>query len=591
MPRRFKQPHFIEEKATIDDRAKAAARWDELHRKYHVSFLFVLALLTVNATLSHFTGEEQTEDFSFNFYGNIVVLAGLLILHWIAKIKSTEVIASLTDYRLTKQQATKITNVHERALSETNKLTVVVHLFGLRYAYANRQNPIIASLYIVLGVISFLIYVHLREKSNITFEQGFEKLKDLIDAIEGGRIKISSSHPVYTITFESRPYALSADFFARAFAECCVELAIGSSVFTDNRRVLLCQDPNMILDQAKKELFINLLNYKLEELQKIQITLQNLAKVLPFRQRYTMGYHYLGRGEEAFCFRFKNKIPVCSWQNFYPNYDLSFFDYTEFEIILRADKFKELLGKDCQQIEKIICLTSRHSSPVAHRKLFSKSSQEEKLSPVEENAHTSSSFFAWMSAEKPKTRPKYVIRPQGDLTEPESKETTIDFGKWGVWDGTQLSEKTLTLTTPRFAGKATVPSHGEIRLFFAISPGLEVFFSGNKPLTAFLKSPRIANDSCTDQGITLQSFKLDGDNNKIYHSKIRVGRNKIRPASTQMWDIRLHDNEMIRFIVFDTTVDHKKKILPNKQKNIQPLNHADFLDRYTNPSSKLTRRR
>lgn len=87
MPRRFKQPHFIEEKATIDDRAKAAARWDELHRKYHVSFLFVLALLTVNATLSHFTGEEQTEDFSFNFYGNIVVLAGLLILHWIAKIK------------------------------------------------------------------------------------------------------------------------------------------------------------------------------------------------------------------------------------------------------------------------------------------------------------------------------------------------------------------------------------------------------------------------------------------------------------------------------------------------------------------------
>ncbi|WP_457766598.1 hypothetical protein [Coxiella burnetii] len=109
---------------------------------------------------------------------------------------------------------------------------------------------------------------------------------------------------MYTITFESRPYALSADFFARAFAECCVELAIGSSVFTDNRRVLLCENPNMILDQAKKELFINLLNYKLEELQKIQITLQNLAKVLPFRQRYTMGYHYLGRGEEAFCFRF-----------------------------------------------------------------------------------------------------------------------------------------------------------------------------------------------------------------------------------------------------------------------------------------------
>ena len=71
-----------------------------------------------------------------------MVLASLLILYWIAKIKSTELIASLTDYRLIRQEATKITNVYKGALSETNKLTVVVHLFILRYAYANRQNLI-----------------------------------------------------------------------------------------------------------------------------------------------------------------------------------------------------------------------------------------------------------------------------------------------------------------------------------------------------------------------------------------------------------------------------------------------------------------
>ena len=53
------------------------------------------------------------------------------------------------------------------------------------------------------------------------------------------------------------------------------ELAIGSSVFTDNRRVLLSENPNMIILGQAKKLFISLLKHKLEEFQKIQITLKN----------------------------------------------------------------------------------------------------------------------------------------------------------------------------------------------------------------------------------------------------------------------------------------------------------------------------